>query len=618
MKFGKTIMSALTALCFYFTPVDGLPANKAHAREPKAPDYTSQIDRDQKAKVRAAGAALAEHRGRYLEGKKPKITDSRSSDNFAKPGKARHEPKPKRHATEPKIASGSNPGYAAVTSMDQLADLLEQSEEFQVQWELIERNTEKFNKASVDQLLEMPGQYKLVLKDGKLDLDNSYALVFYKEGISTFKRPTKRLKVKIDGKMMDYRQDSHMGDYYYVPEFKDLINLLEIVTGSPISENAAMRLYQSSRRKGEKICSVEDMKFLYNSNNDKYDMVDDPFESLTLAEIVCKCDTMDCGRVDHLSPGSQVIVDGNGNVRYRHILLDPADDNHPVQVFDPVTGRMFDVNGAVAMVPLRQLLGDTAVYNGGRQGDDQQAGSKVRIEKETATKDVNRKIDLGKEEDEIEGVEGGDDKSGQGELSDVVTGKDGKDKTNMFVGVGGSFYHSNAIENRTTGLFSVTVGGKVSDNMYLAGTVGYGPGGTKNIEDTDMRLPNPNDPNQTITELYQKDTTVYHVLTAAFGVIGKITENLNLGAYVGVDLVLKNKDSRREISLLYQNGDLAATPRSESDSSTDVDVMPKLKLVVDYELTDHLSIEGQVSGATDFADKYGLEAGAALKFHWEW
>jgi len=274
------------------------------------------------------------------------------------------------------------------------------------------------------------------------------------------------------------------------------------------------------------------------------------------------------------------------------------------------------------MVPLRQLLGDTGVYSGERPGDDQQAGRTARIErKHPDTDDVNRKIDLEKEEDEVDGVEGDDGKKEEGELSDVVKDKDGKDNTNMFVGVGGSVYHSNAIENQTTGLVSVTVGGKVSDNVYLAGVVGYGPGGSKSTEDTDMRLPNPNDPNQTITQLHEKDTIDYHVLTAAFGVIGKITENLNLGAYVGVDMILKDKDSSREISLLYQNGELAATPKNESSSSTDVVAMPKLKLIVDYKFTDYLSFEASVSGATDFAKnntKYGIEAGAAFKFHFKW
>jgi hypothetical protein len=618
MSKGTGIFTVLAALYFLGASPDGLPANKAHAQGPKAPNYAAKIEAQNKAQVGAAVEAREAHRGKYLAGKRPKIKSEVNPQGVIPPPRNPH-PKP---AAKPDMASGGNPRYTAVTSMDKLVDLMEQSEEFQEQWDLIERNTEKFNKASVDQLLEIPGQYKLVLKDGKLDLDNSYALVFYKEGISTFKRPNKKLKVKIDGKLMDYKQDGHMGNYYFVPEFKDLVNLLEIVTGRPISENDALKLYQSSRRKGEQICSVGNIKFLYNSNNDRYDMVDDAFESLTLAEIVCRCDTRDCGGVDHLAPGSQVIVDESGNVMYRHILLDPADENHPVQVFDPVNGEMQDVYDVIAMVPLRQLLGDTGVYSGERRGDDQDAARTAKIERDPDTQDVNRKIDLKKEEDEVEGVESGDGKTGgQGEISDVVKPKDGEDDTNMFVGVGGSVYHSNAIENQTTGLVSVTLGGKVSDNVYLAGTVGYGPGGTKTMEDTDRRLPNPNDPNQITTKLDQKDSIDYHVLTAALGVIGKITENLNLGAYVGVDMILKNKDSSREISLLYQNGDLASAPRSESDSSTDVDVMPKLKLVVNYEITDFLRVYGTVSGATDFAKKntkYGIEAGAGLEFHFEW
>lgn len=621
MEFGKTIMSALTALCFYFTPVEGLPANKAHAQEPKAPNYAAQIEQQNKSQVGAAEEALTEHRGRYLAGKRPKIKDSRSSDNFGKPGKARHNPKPNRPAAKPDMASGSNHGYTAVESMDQLVDLMEQSEEFQAQWDLIERNTEKFNKASVDQLLGIPGQYKLVLKDGKLDLDNSYALVFYKEGISTFKRPSKRLKVKIDGKLMDYKQDGHMGDYYFVPEFKDLINLLEIVTGSPISENDALKLYQSSRRKGEQICSVGDMKFLYNSNSGSYDMVDDRFESLTLAEIVCKCDARDCKGVDHLAPGSQVIVDKNGNVVYRHILLDPADDNHPVQVFDPVTGEMMPVYRAIAMVPLRQLLGDTGVYNGERKGDDQDAARTAKIEREPDTQDVNRKIDLGEKEDEVGGVEPGDDKQDEGQLTGVDTGKaEQRSSTDTYLGASGLVSTTDLVPDDIAGGFRVYAGKRLSNTNWSLGLdFGYLYGGSRSDRDTDRTAANPNDlRNSGIVSVNTIEVSNdYHILAPRVTASYDATENLKLTFGVGADVVIRNTDTSIEERLEYPNKDLASDVNRYNSSDEDVKAMPAAAFTLDYKLHDKVSVNATVSGATD-GDNYNITGGAGVTFHWDW
>lgn len=443
----------------------------------------------------------------------------------------------------------------------------------------------------------------VAFKDGKIDLDNSHAFMFYKKGADTdrIQRDLENLEVSCgqdkDGRVLycnatnipridrgkDWRHFT-WGDF-----FKDL----QDTTSHTMSNADKARIVARAPDNGGDDLKPENIRFTYIHTNKDGKTYESEFElSDTPGYAYYLCKGGKCEGTNGRWPGNLTkkhkVSRSNGDTR-RYIVLNRQKDG-----------------GYIAEVPFWALLG---VDSG--------------LEKRMSGEDSNKKVILTSNDINFPDEDKGKKNDGGRKFKITKVSKDkdaGEHDNNTYLGIRGLVSASNLMPDNVAGGAEFYFGKRISDTDWsLEFSFGYLSGGSDSNNRDLTTAPNQNDPRDRdmIFTGTEKKSSDYHILMPRVGFAYDVEDNLRLGLRVGADIVLKNTNTTIDERLEYLNGELAGTPNHESHSSTDVTGMAGASLTLDWQVYDHTSLSFEVNGATD-GDNYNVGAGLGLTFEWEW
>ncbi len=448
----------------------------------------------------------------------------------------------------------------------------------------------------------------VAFKDGKIDLKNSSAFMFYKKGADTdrIQKGLENLEVSCgqgkDGRVL-YCNATNIpridrGKDWRHFTWGDFFMDLQDTTSHTMNNADKARVVARAPDNGGDDLKPENIRFTYIHTDKDGKTYESEFElSDTPGYAYYLCEGGKCEGTNGRWPGNLTkthkVSRSKGDTR-RYIVLNRQKDG-----------------GHIAEVPFWALLG----VDSGASGLEKRVSGEDK-DNEPIPSNGNMKLP-----EEDKGKKEGDKRkvviTKMGEGNKEVAGEH---DNNTYMGIRGLVSASNLMPDNVAGGAEFYFGNRMSDtNWSLEFSFGYLSGGSDSNDRDLTTAPNPNDPRDrdiifTGTESVSSD---YRILVPRVGFAYDVADNLRLGFRVGADIVLKNTNTTIDERLEYLNGELAGTPNHESHSNTDVTAMPGASLTLDWQVYDNTSLSFEVNGATD-GDNYAVGAGLGITFEWEW
>lgn len=190
-----------------------------------------------------------------------------------------------------------------------------------------------------------------------------------------------------------------------------------------------------------------------------------------------------------------------------------------------------------------------------------------------------------------------------------------KDDPNVVIGAAFLYLPNNFLPEAAK-MFELEIGGRVSQNLYLIGSAGYGYAGSSTVVDPRSRTTpaNPLDDFGLGARYQAEDSTTAHLLQLGLGLSYRVAPMLQIG--IGGDLyvpfILRERTGTEAI--LYPNGEVAKQePVPDAGKSTDISVMGGPGASIDLRVNKHFSIGVKGSAAFGRDGKKMGGGGVTLK-----
>lgn len=454
----------------------------------------------------------------------------------------------------------------------------------------------------------------VAFKDGKIDLDNSFAYLYYLDNADT-DRITKSLEdIEVScGQDKDGRiRYCDAGNIPRIDRGRDWRHFtwgdvfagLETATDDALGNSEKARIVALAPDNGGDDLRPENIRFTYihtGKDGKPFESEDPLSDTPGYVYYFCsggRCEGANGGWPGNLTRQHKVIRNGEDVMRY--VVLNRQGDG-----------------GYIARIPFSALDGEDSAAPG--------------IDDALSERDRDSDPIPATDHKKLPGKDTGDKEKDSGRKL-VIEKKDGKDKDadndkgaadqakDAYLGARALVYASDLIHNDVAGGAEFYFGHRISDTDWsFELSFGYLSGGPESSTRDLTTGPNPNDPRErdVIFTGTERKSSDYHILVPRVGFAYDASDDLRLGLRLGADIVVKNTDTTIDERLEYPNGDLAGTPKHESRSSTDVTGLPGASLTLDYRINDNVSLSGEVSGATD-GDNYNIGGGVGVTFQWDW
>jgi hypothetical protein len=407
-----------------------------------------------------------------------------------------------------------------------------------------------------------------------------------------------------DNTTRKYNRDVNDPMHYVFAEYANIGNMIANARNNTLSNSDVYRLLLANTHIGEGIPGIDNVVVgRYDPEKSSERIVVDTSEnggsSIFDVWLLCQekgaCTGTNGKKIGHLAKvGSQGFRIGNGQVA-RHLMIEPCSNSVRVMYNDGTQGKtsvgVFAVPRDLYGTPVRVADSTPApqVEPEDEAGDDTEPSQGQTPATKPATRPVRKKQHKPEPTPEPK--------------PDL----EGKVNPNFVLGVRGLYLPNNFMPDPAK-VFQVEIGGRISENVYLLGLIGYGYAGSETIRDPKSRTnkPNPNDPMGIGGIFEASDSRTAHLIAAGLEVRYRPVKLLQLA--IGPAVYFPIISSERSVSekLLYPNGE-TVDQNSYKTSGTDVAALGGVTGGIDLRVSDNFSIgaRGSFAAGPDGKQMYG-------------